>query len=249
MAGHSKWSTIKRKKAATDAKRGKLFTRLLKEVQMAAKMGGGNPDGNPRLRTAIQTAKAQSVPMDNIERSIKRGTGDIEGVDYEEVTYEGYGPAGVAILIKALTDNKNRTVAEVRHCLSRQGGSLAGSNAVAYLFQDKGIFSVNKTDAKEEEVYDVVLEAGAEDIKDEGDYWEISSALNDFGAVRDALEALGKPFEGEIQSVPDTTVAVEGDDAEKVLKLMDALDDLDDVQSVTANFDIDDETLSSLGQE
>jgi len=243
MSGHSKWSTIKRKKAAVDAKRGKVFTRLLKEVQVAARQGGGSPDGNPRLKVAMQTAKSNSVPQDNIERAIKRGTGDLEGVDYEEITYEAYGPGGVAILIKALTDNKNRTVAEVRHLLTKSGGSFGGSNSVAYLFQDKGIFSIKKSDIQEDELFETALEAGAEDINDEGEIWQVVSAPSDFDAVRQALEDTGKDFEGELQPVPETSVNIAGAEAEKLINLLDALDELDDVQNVIANFDMDDEVL------
>lgn len=248
MSGHSKWSTIKRKKAATDAKRGKLFTRLLKEVQMAAKLGGGSVDGNPRLKSAVLTAKSNSVPGDNIERAIQRGTGELEGVDYEEITYEGYAPGGVALLIKSLTDNKNRTVAEVRHALTKYGGSLAGANAVAYMFQDKGVVTISKDNITEEELYDVVLEAGAEDITDAGDSWQVIAELAAYHSVTAALSGLDKEFEDEIQSIPDTTVTVSGDDVEKLMKLLDVLDDLDDVQSVSANFDIDDAELAELNK-
>lgn len=246
MSGHSKWSTIKRKKAAVDAKRGKIFTRLLKEIQIAAKMGGGSVEGNPRLKSAVTTAKSQSVPADNIERAIKRGTGDMEGVDYEEVVYEGYGPGGVAILIKTLTDNRNRTVAEVRHALTKHNGSLANANAVAYLFNDRGVLSVPKAEIDEENLFELALGAGAEDISDEGDYWEVVTEPNACDAVREALAESCEGVEGEVQSVPDTTVAVTGKDAESVLKLLEMLDELDDVQSVTANFDISDEEMQRL---
>ena len=246
MAGHSKWSTIKRKKAATDSKRGKLFTRLLKEVQMAAKLGGGSVEGNPRLKSAVQTAKSNSVPADNIDRAIKRGTGDLEGVDYEEITYEGYAPGGVALLIKALTDNKNRTVAEVRHALSKHGGSLASANAVAYMFQDKGVVTISKEQVSEEELYDIVLEAGAEDISDAGESWQVVAELATYSSVTAALEDQKKDFEDEIQSIPDTTVSVSGEDVAKLMKLLDVLDDLDDVQNVSANFDVEDSELAAL---
>jgi len=246
MAGHSKWSKIKRKKGANDAKRGKIFTRLLKEVQVAAKMGGGDPSGNPRLKTSISSAKSQGVPADNIERAIKRGTGDIEGVDYEEATYEGYGPGGVALLIKALTDNKTRTVAEVRHALSKYGGSLASSNAVAYLFQEKGVFTIDSSLTSEEELFETVLEAGADDIKRDGEVFEVTAEVTSFSAVNDAFEALGKEFEGEVRQIPDTTIAVSGKEAGSLLKLIDALDDLDDVQEVNANFEMDDSELETL---
>lgn len=243
MSGHSKWSTIKRKKAAQDSKRGKLFTKLLKEIQIAAKMGGGNPDGNPRLSAAIQTAKSNSVPSDNIDRAIKRGTGDMEGVDYEEITYEAYGPGGVAILVKVLTDNKNRSVAEVRHALTKCNGSIGGSNSVAYLFEEKGIITLAKSEVSEEELFDVALEAGAEDVKDDDECWQVVTSPADFGEVEQAIEKLGKTFEGEVQPVPTTSVKVAGKDAQTLLKLLEMLDDLDDVQSVVANFEMDDADL------
>jgi len=248
MSGHSKWATIKRKKAAVDAKRGKIFTRLLKEIQIAAKMGGGSADANPRLKAAIQSAKSQSVPADNIERAIKRGTGDLEGVDYEEVLYEGYGPGGVAIMVKTLTDNRNRTVAEIRHAFTRHNGSLAGANAVAYIFKDTGVLSVAKDDASEEQLFEAALEAGAEDIRDEGGFWEVLTKPKAFETVRQALLKISANIEGEIRPIPDTRVRVSGHDAESLIKLLDALDDLDDVQNVAANFDIDDKELQALGE-
>ncbi len=244
MAGHSKWSTIKRKKAANDAKRGKLFTKLLKEIQIAAKVGGPSLDGNPRLKTAVQTAKSQSVPSDNIERAIKKGSGDDEGLDYEEITYEGYGPGGVAILVKSLTENRNRTVAEVRHAFSKYNGSLGSTNSVAYQFTDKGVFTFAKDVIEEDVLFEAALEAGAEDVSDEGDVWQVVTEVSSFGEVRDALEALGKDFEGELTSIPESTVTVTGGDAETLLKLLDALDDLDDVQKVVANFDMDDDDIA-----
>lgn len=245
MSGHSKWSTIKRKKAATDAKRGKLFTRLLKEIQVAAKMGGAI-DGNPRLKTAVQAAKAQSVPADNIDRAIKRGSGEIDGADYEDIIYEGYGPGGVAILVNALTDNRNRTVADVRHCLSKHGGSMGGSNSVAYLFKERGIFSIESNKASEDQLFELVLDAGAEDVKLEGDRWEVSCPVAEYANVRAAMETLGQAFQEELRFVPDTTIKLEGADAISMLKMMDALDDLDDVQNVTANFEIDDAVMESM---
>lgn len=243
MAGHSKWSKIKRKKAANDAKRGKLFTKLLKEVQVAARVGGANPEGNARLKTAIQAAQAQSVPTSNIDRAISRGAGDSEGEDYEEIVYEGYGPGGVAVLVKTLTDNRNRTVAEVRHAFSKYNGSLGSTNSVAYQFEEQGIFTLPLNAVSEEKLFDLVLEAGASDVKKEDDNWEIISEPNQFGAVRDAIETLGKEFEAELVPVPQTTVSVSGQDAETLLKLLDALDDLDDVQNVTANFEMDDQSF------
>jgi YebC/PmpR family DNA-binding regulatory protein len=244
MSGHSKWATIKRKKAAIDAKRGKLFTKLLKEIQVAAKVGGPSPDGNPRLKTAIAAAKSQSVPNDNIDRSIKRGAGDSDGVDYEEIVYEGYGPGGVALIIKALTDNRNRTVSEVRHALTKAGGSMGSSNSVAYLFQEKGVFTFSKAEISEEQLFEVAMDAGAEDIRDEGEQWQVLSAPSDFGPVRDVLEKLGKKFEGELVPLPEMSVRVEGDNAQALIRLLDALDDLDDVQSVYGNFEIDEKILA-----
>jgi len=249
MSGHSKWSTIKRKKAVIDAKRGKVFTRLLKEIQVAAKMGGGSPDGNPRLKTAIQTAKSQSVPADNIERAIGRGTGDLEGVDYEEVLYEGYGPGGVAILIKALTDNRNRTVAELRFALTRCNGSLASTNAVAYQFEDKGVLTLPKTAVSEEELFECALEAGADDIVDQDDCWEVHTTPQAFEGVKSAIEALGKEFEAELRPIPSTTVTVTGKDAENMLKLLDMFDEIDDVQNVYSNFDMDEGELERAIQD
>ena len=239
MSGHSKWSTIKRKKAATDAKRGKLFTRLLKEIQVAARMGGGSIDGNPRLRSAVQAARAQSVPGDTIEKAIKRGTGDLEGVQYEEITYEGYGPGGVAILVTALTDNKTRTVAEVRHAFSRNNGNLASSNSVAYLFKERGVLNLPKSSIPEEKVFEIALDAGASDIQDDGDVWEIVTDASEFEAVKEALKNAGADPQGEIQLQADTNVRVTGKDAENTVKLLEILDELDDVQKVVANFDMD----------
>ncbi len=246
MAGHSKWSKIKRKKAANDSKRGQSFTKLLKEVQVAAKMGGGNPDGNARLKIAIQTAKSSSVPNDNIDRAIKRGTGDLEGVDYEEVVYEGYGPGGVAILVQTLTDNRNRTVAEIRFAFSKYNGSLGSSNSVAYQFSEKGVFSISKEDVTEEALFELVAEAGADDIVDEDDTWGVYTEPAAFGAVRDALETLGKEYSGELAPFPDSTVNVTGKDVETLMKLLEALEDLDDVQKVISNFEFDDQELDKL---
>ena len=248
MSGHSKWATIKRKKAAIDAKRGKAFTRLLREIQVAAKLGGGNLEGNPRLKSAVTAAKAESVPGDNIERAIKRGTGDMEGVNYEEVTYEGYGPAGIAIIVQVLTDNKNRTAADVRSMFTRAGGNLAGNNAVAFQFTEKAVLSVAKDAASEEKVFEVALEAGAEDVADGGETWDVTAASGDFGTVREALEKLGGKVEGGLQLIPSTTVKVSGKEAESVLRLVGALDEHDDVQNVTANFEIDDAEMERLSK-
>ncbi len=246
MSGHSKWATIKRKKAAIDAKRGKAFTKVLREIQVAARIGGGNPEGNPRLKSAITAAKAVSMPGDNIERAIKRGTGDLEGVQYEETIYEGYGPGGVAFLVKCLTDNKNRTASEIRSMFTRAGGSLAGVNAVAYLFSEKGEILIKKSSAKEEQVFDVALESGAEDVSDEDDSWRISTTAQDYLKIKQALEKIAPDLEGEVQMVPSTTAKVAGKEAESVLKLMGFLDEHDDVQSVSANFDIDEAEMERI---
>lgn len=248
MSGHSKWSTIKRKKAATDAKRGKIFTRYLKEIQIAAKVGGGNPDANPRLRTAILGAKAQSVPNDNIERAIQRGTGELDGVDYEDFMYEGYGPGGAAILVKGVTDNKNRCASEVRHAFTKCGGNLAGSNAVAYLFKEKGTINVSKSGLSEDKVFETALEAGALDINDEGDTWEVLTTPQDFEGVKAALEKLGGSLEGEVRLVPDTYARVTGHQAESLVRLLEMLDDLDDVQTVVSNFDMDESEMEALNK-
>lgn len=237
MAGHSKWAKIKRKKAANDSKRGQHFTKLLKEIQVAAKMGGSNPDGNVRLKIAIQTAKDNSVPGDNIERAINRGSGDQEGVDYEDVIYEGYGPGGVAILVKTLTENRNRTVADVRHAFNKYGGSLGSTNSVAYQFKEKGVFTLNHKDATEDQLFELVADCGAEDIKLEDDTWEIYTEPAAFAEVRSALETLGKEFSGELVLIPDNTIMVQGPQAETLVKLIDVLEDLDDVQKVVGNFE------------
>lgn len=248
MSGHSKWATIKRKKAATDAKRGKIFTRLLREIQIAAKIGGGSIDGNPRLKSAVSAAKAGSVPADNIDRAIKRGSGGIEGADYEEILYEGYGPGGVALLIRALTENKVRTVADVRHALTKFGGSLGGSNSVAFLFLEKGVFVIPKSVASEEQIFETALDAGVQDISDQGDVWEVLCEVSAFGDVRKSLETLVPDLEGAIRHVPTTSVKVTGGDALNLIKLLDQLDESDDVQSVTANFEMDDQELELLSK-
>jgi len=248
MSGHSKWSTIKRKKGAADAKRGRIFTRLIREISVAARMGGGDAEGNPRLRTAVAAAKAQNMPKENIERAIKKGTGELEGVSYEEITYEGYGPSGVAFLIECLTDNRNRAASEIRHILSKRGGALAKSGAVAYLFEKKGLFTFDKQGLDEDKIMEAALEAGAEDVKDEGDAWEVFCAPGDFEAVNRAFKAAGlKPESAEITSRPSTEVAItDPSEAGKLLRLMEALDEAEDVQAVYANFDIDDKILASL---
>ena len=240
MAGHSKWKQIKHYKAAADAKRGAQFTKLIREITMAAKMGGGDPAGNPRLRTAIETARAASMPKENIERAVKKGTGDLEGVDYQDVVYEGYGPGGVAIMIFALTDNPTRTVADVRHKLSRGGGNLGATNSVAWMFERKGQIYVDATRYDEDAALEAALNAGAEDLKHDGDQYIITTEPTELHTVKSALEAAGiVAQESEIAMIPKTTVHVEGKAAESLLKLMEELEELDDVQKVEANFDID----------
>jgi YebC/PmpR family DNA-binding regulatory protein len=240
MAGHSKWKQIKHYKAAADAKRGAMFTKLIREITVAAKAGGGDPAGNPRLRTAIEAARASSMPKDNIERAIKKGTGELEGVDYQEITYEGYGPGGVALLIQALTDNPTRTVAEVRHKLSRGGGNLGATNSVAWMFERKGQIYVDAGRYDEDAALEAALEAGAEDLKREDDRFVVTTDPTELHAVKGALESKGiEAQESEIAMIPKTTVHVEGKTAESLLKLMEELEDLDDVQKVEANFDMD----------
>lgn len=245
MSGHSKWSTIKRKKGALDAKRGKIFTKLIKEITIAARLGGGDPDGNPRLRTAIQTAKGANMPQENITRAIAKGTGDLEGVNYEECAYEGYGPNGVAILISVLTDNRNRTGAEIRHILTKNNGTMAEPNAVAWNFEKKGLFLVLQESVDEETLMELALEAGAEDFESTDDLFEIHTSPDAFETVREALEQSGIPTESaELAMLPKSTVKLEGKQAEQMLRLMEALEDNDDVQNVYANFDISEEQMA-----
>jgi YebC/PmpR family DNA-binding regulatory protein len=240
MAGHSKWKQIKHYKAATDAKRGALFTRLIREITMAAKQGGGDPTGNARLRTAIENAKASNLPKDNIERAVKKGTGELEGVDYQEVLYEAYGPGGVAIMIQAVTDNPTRTVADVRHRLSRNGGNLGATNSVSFMFDRRGQLFLDATKLNEEAAMEAALEAGAEDLARDEDQYVVTTAPSDLHAVREALEQRGIHVrEAELAWVPQNTVRVEGDAAHQLVKLLDALDEIDDVQKVDANFDMD----------
>ena len=247
MAGHSKWKQIKHYKAATDAKRGALFTKLIREITMAAKSGGGDPAGNPRLRTAIEAAKAKSMPKENIERAIKKGTGELEGVDYTEVTYEGYGPGGVALIIEAVTDNPTRTVAEVRHKLSRGGGNLGASNSVGFLFDRKGQLTVEASRHDEDSVMEAALEAGAEDFRREDESYVVTTEPTQLHAVKSGLEEKGIAVaDAELAMVPKTTVKVEGKTAEQLLKLLEELEELDDVQKVHANFDIDAEEMAKV---
>jgi YebC/PmpR family DNA-binding regulatory protein len=249
MSGHSKWSSIKHKKAAADAKRGKIFTKLIKEITVAARLGGGDPEANPRLRDAIGRARAANMPKDNIDKAIKKGTGELPGVVYDEIIYEGYGPAGTALYIETMTDNKNRTVAEIRHVLSKHGGNLGESGSVAWMFDRKGVIFVDKTRYDEEELTLTALDAGAEDVIEDDEFFEIYTAPGDLDSAKKTLEESGITVDrAEISLVPQTTVKLTGNDAEKMIKLMDALDDHDDVQNVWANFDIDDETLDALNQ-
>ncbi len=245
MAGHNKWSKIKRKKGVNDAKRGALFTKLIREITVAAREGGGSPEFNARLRLAVDTAKAASMPAENIERAIKKGTGELEGVAYEEVTYEGYGPGGVALFIECLTDNTNRTVADVRHALSKHDGSLGTDGSVAWQFDRKGQIVIDASRCTEEAIFEAAIEAGAEDVAGDGDEFVITCEPSDFASVRDALGAAGiEVASAELTRLPKNEVSVEGKDAEKLLRLMEMLDDLDDVQKVHSNADIDDAVLA-----
>lgn len=247
MSGHSKWSSIKHKKAARDAKRGKVFTKLIKEITIAARLGGGDPGANPRLRTAIVTAKAQSMPNDNIDRAIKKGVGDLGGGALEEISYEGYGPGGVAIIAEVFTDNRNRVVAELRHMLSRHGGNLGESGCVAWMFRKRGVITIEKGAAEEDKLIELALEAGADDVTSDGDGYQVLTAPENFSAVREALEQAGIAIaNAEIAKLPETTVKVSGHVAEQVLKLMEELEDHDDVQGVAANFEMDDEEMAQF---
>ena len=239
MSGHSKWATIKHKKGALDAKRGKIFTRLIKEITIAAK-AGGDPDGNPRLRTAILAAKAENMPADNIKRAIQRGTGELEGVSYEEATFEGYGPGGVAILVDVLTDNRNRAVSEIRHTFAKHGGNLGETGSVKFLFAKKGLIAVEKRAASEEQLMDIVLEHGGEDLKDEGETWEIITEPHAHEAVASAVKAAGIPtVMSEVTMLASTHTKLEGPAAGQMMRLLEALEDLDDVQNVHSNVDMD----------
>lgn len=246
MSGHSKWSTIKRKKGAADAKRGAVFSRLAKEISVAAKTGGGDPAGNPRLRSVLLAARAENMPKENVDRAIKKGTGELPGVTYEEVRYEGYAPGGIAIIIDILTDNKNRTVAEIRHILTRNGGSMAENGAVLWNFEQKGVITVAKDTCSEDEIFEQAIEAGAEDVDTDGEVYEISTVPNELHRVLEALEGAGiKAENAELTMAPKTTVKVEGKGAAGVLRLMEALEDHDDVQNVFANFDITEEDMAA----
>jgi len=246
MAGHSKWANIKHRKGAQDAKRGKVFTKIIKELTVAARIGGGDPDANPRLRTAIDKAKQANMPKDNVDRAIKKGTGDLDGVNYEEGIFEGYGPGGVALIVEFLTDNRTRTVADVRHIFSKYGGNLGVSGSVAFLFDRKGLISF-ATDNDFEQIFEIALESGAEDVRDEGDIYEVITDSANFIEVRDAMAEAGLQWEtAEATMIPQNQVQLEGKPAETMLKLMDALEDNDDVQNVYANFDISEEELDKI---
>ena len=247
MSGHSKWASIKHKKAATDSKRGKLFTKIIKEITIAARHGGGNPDTNPGLRLAILKAKQGNMPADNVERAIKKGTGELEGVNYEEVVYEGYGQAGVAIYVEVLTDNKNRTTAEIRNIFSKHGGNMAGSGSVSWMFEKKGYFAIAKKSTTEDALMSIALESGAEDLMTEGDTFEIKTLPQDFEKVKKALDDNSIPVESsELTMIPKSTIKIESDKAKPLLSLVDALEDNDDVQNVYANFDIPEDVLNKI---
>jgi len=249
MSGHSKWATIKRKKGKLDAERGKLFTKAIKEITIAARSGGGDPDGNPRLRTAIDAAKAVNMPADNIKRAVMKGSGQLEGSQFEEIVYEGYGPGGVAIYITALTDNKNRTVSEVRHIFLKNGGRIGEQGCVAYRFKRQGYIDVEKTQASEEKLMDLALNAGADDIKDEDKMWEIVTSPDAYEAVLEAVKGAGiEVVDSNVGYIPQDYTKLEGKPAQQALKLVEELEDHDDVQTVSANFDIDEEEMARLEQ-
>jgi YebC/PmpR family DNA-binding regulatory protein len=246
MSGHSKWHSIKHKKGATDAKRGKLFTKFIKEITVAARTGGGDPDANARLRKAVLDAKAGNMPNDTIDRAIRRGTGAEDGVTYDEITYEGYGPGGVAMLIEAMTDNRNRTVAEIRHTFSKNGGNLGESGSVGWLFEKKGYIVVDKAARPEEELFDIAIEGGADDVRDDGDNFEIITSPENFESVQSAIKSAGiEPQVAEVSMVPQNYIKLEGSSAQQMLRLMEAMEDHDDVQKVYANFDIDEADMAA----
>jgi YebC/PmpR family DNA-binding regulatory protein len=247
MSGHSKWATIKRKKGALDAARGRMFTKAIKEITIAARVGGGDPAGNPRLRTAILAAKGVNMPADNIERAIKKGTGQLEGVNYEEILYEAYAPHGVAVMIESTTDNRNRTTGELRHILTKVGGNLAEPGAVGWNFNQKGVITVDASRIDEDTLMGEALDAGAEDVTREGDFFEVITSLGDFHSVNEALQGKGIPVDSaSLQRLPNTTVPLGEKEASTVLKVMEALEEHDDVQKVFANFDISDEVMAKL---
>jgi len=245
MSGHSKWSSIKHKKGALDAKRGKIFTKLIKEITVAARMGGsGDTDANPRLRTAVAAAKSENMPKDNIERAIKKGTGELEGVDYEENTYEGYGPGGAAVLLESLTDNKNRAVADIRHIFAKCGGNLGENGCVAWMFDKKGYIVVERSAIDEDSLMETALDAGAEDVREDDSNFEVITAPEDFEAVKDAIDEKSIPYlDAEITMLPQTATSLQGKEADQMIRLMDMLDDCEDVQKVYTNADIPDEMV------
>ena len=246
MSGHSKWHSIKHKKGATDAKRGKLFTKFIKEITVAARTGGGDPDSNARLRKAILDAKAGNMPNDTIDRAIRRGTGAEEGVTYDEITYEGYGPGGVALLIEAMTDNRNRTVAEIRHIFAKNGGNLGESGSVGWMFDKKGYLVVDKAAKPEDQLFDIAIDSGAEDIRDDEDNWEIITSPENFEAVQTAIKSAGiTPQVAEVEMVPQNYIKLEGSQASQMMKLMESLEDHDDVQKVSANFDMSEADMAA----
>lgn len=251
MSGHSKWSTIKRKKGAIDAKRGKVFTKLIKEISLAARLGGGDPEGNPRLRTAVLAAKEENMPKDNIDRAIKKGVGAAEGgANYEELTYEGYGPGGVAVLVEVMTDNKQRTVAEIRHIFSKSGGNLGENGCVSWIFEKRGTIVIDKKTIDEEKLMEIALEAGADDVRDEGDEFMIVTGMSSFEDMRKVIDEQGiKYLEAKINMIPQNEVKLDAGKAESMLKMMEKLEDNDDVQNVYANFDIDDEVMEKLNMD
>jgi YebC/PmpR family DNA-binding regulatory protein len=245
MSGHNKWASIKHKKGANDAKRGKIFTKLIKEITVAARMGGGDPNGNPRLRAAVLAARAENMPKDNIERGIKKGTGELEGVSYEESLYEGYGPGGAAVLVESLSDNKNRSVAEIRHIFSKNGGSLGTNGCVAWMFKKKGYIAIERQAVEEETLMEKALEAGAEDVREDETTFEVITAPEDFEAVKAAIDELKAPYiSSEVTMLPQNTTSLAGKEADQMMKLMDMLEDCDDVQKVYTNADIPDELVS-----
>jgi YebC/PmpR family DNA-binding regulatory protein len=244
MSGHNKWASIKHKKGANDAKRGKIFTKLIKEITVAARMGGGDQDGNPRLRAAVLAARAENMPKDNIERGIKKGTGELEGVNYEESLYEGYGPGGAAVLIESLSDNKNRSVAEIRHVFTKNGGNLGTGGCVAWMFKKKGYIAIDRKAVDEEKLMEKALEAGAEDVREDDSTFEVITAPEDFETVKTAIDALEIPYiSTEVTMLPQNTTSLTGKEAEQMVRLMDMLEDCDDVQKVYTNADIPDELV------
>ncbi|MCP4372665.1 MAG: YebC/PmpR family DNA-binding transcriptional regulator [Deltaproteobacteria bacterium] len=247
MSGHSKWSSIKHKKGATDAKRGKIFTKLIKEITVAARMGGGDPDANPRLRTAIVSAKSENMPKDNIERAIKKGTGELEGVNYEESTYEGYGPGGAAVFIESVTDNKNRAVADIRHIFSKNGGNLGENGCVAWMFDKKGYLAIEKKSVDEDSLMETAIEAGAEDVREDNGSFEIITEPDDFESVKTAVDNAAISYiDAEVTMLPQSTTNLEGKQALQMVKLMEALEDCEDVQKVYTNADIPDEIVNNI---